>query len=65
MDFYLRPVDEVALSFTQNMLVLLRKIQRENEIGPQVEGTRLFSLDVVAMYPLIPTEDTGVGGGKV
>ena len=34
---------------------LLRKIEQLNEAGPQPIGTHLFSCDVVALYPSVPT----------
>merc|ERR1719234_1559349 len=34
---------------------LLRKIEELNEAGPQPVGTHLFSCDVVALYPSVPT----------
>ena len=55
VDHFLRPVDEAAPSFIQDTPALLRKIQELNSAGPQPPGTRLFSLDVIAMYPSIPT----------
>ena len=54
-DFYMRPVDEAADSYIQDSTDLLRKIQKANEKGPQPKGMWLFSLDVKAMYPSIPT----------
>ena len=55
VDHFLRPVDEAAPSFIQDTPALLGKIQELNSQGPQPKGTRLFSLDAVAMYPSIPT----------
>ena len=54
-DDLLRPVDEAAASYIQDTTALLRRVQRENERGPQPKGMFVFSLDVIAMYPSIPT----------
>ena len=51
----MRPVDQAGDSYIQDTTALLRRVQRENERGPQPKGTFVFSLDVVAMYPSIPT----------
>ena len=55
VDHLLRPVDEMASSFILDTPDLLRNIQLLNSQGPQPPGTRLFSLDVVNMYPSIPS----------
>ena len=55
VDSFTRPVDENCASFLQDTPHLLRKIRQLNAEGPQPEGTFIFSLDVVALYPSVPT----------
>ena len=55
VDSYTRPVDENCRSFLQDTPHLLRLIENLNEEGPQPEGSYIFSLDVVALYPSVPT----------
>ena len=55
VDHHLRPVDEAAASYVQDTSAVLRKIKLENCRGPQPKGTKLFTLDAIAMYPSIPT----------
>jgi hypothetical protein len=55
VDYFLRPVDEAAQSFIQDTPHLLRMIERLNSQGPQPPGTRLYTMDVIAMYPSIPS----------
>ena len=55
VDFYCRPVDESCSSFIQDTPHLLRTIEELNSKGPQPAGTWIFSLDVVALYPSVPT----------
>ena len=62
VDLYTRPVDEAALSYLQDTPDLLRQIQQLNEAGPQPAGTTLFSVDVLVLYPSVPTLK-GAGGG--
>ena len=55
VDSFTRPVDESCSSFLQDTPHLLRLIEQLNNVGPQPEGTFIFSLDVVALYPSVPT----------
>ena len=55
VDSVTRPVDESCNSFLQDTPHLLRLIEDLNTAGPQPEGTYIFSLDVVALYPSVPT----------
>ena len=55
VDSYTRPVDESCKSFLQDTPHLLRLIEELNQQGPQPPGTFIFSLDVVALYPSIPS----------
>ena len=55
IDIFTRPVDEACDSFLEDTPHLLRLIQQLNEAGPQPQGTYIFSLDVVALYPSVPT----------
>ena len=55
VDSFTRPVDEACASFLQDTPHLLRLIEELNSAGPQPEGTFVFSLDVVALYPSVPT----------
>ena len=55
VDSYTRPVDEACPSFIQDTPHLLRLIEEINNEGPQPGGTYIFSLDVVALYPSVPT----------
>ena len=55
VDSFTRPVDESCSSFLQDTPHLLRLIEQLNSVGPQPEGTFIFSLDVVALYPSVPT----------
>ena len=56
VDHYTRPVDEAAASYLQDTPDLLRQIKLLNQEGPQPAGTTIFSVDVVALYPSVPTE---------
>ena len=56
VDHRTRPVDESAPSFLQDTPDLLRQIELLNREGPQPAGTTLFSVDVVALYPSVPTQ---------
>ena len=60
VDYMLRPVDQRVRSYIEYTPDLLRKIHELNKRGPQPKGTIIFSLDVVKMYPSIPT-DTAPG----
>ena len=55
VDSITRPVDEACDSFLQDTPHLLRLIEELNATGPQPAGTIIFSLDVVALYPSVPT----------
>ena len=55
VDSITRPVDEACDSFLQDTPHLLRLIEELNAAGPQPAGTIIFSLDVVALYPSVPT----------
>ena len=55
VDHFLQPVDEQVPTFIRDTPHLLRMIEELNALGPQPPGTRLYSLDIVAMYPSIPT----------
>ena len=55
VDSVTRPVDEACDSFLQDTPHLLRLIEELNAAGPQPAGTIIFSLDVVALYPSVPT----------
>ena len=55
IDFYTRPVDMGAESYLEDTPDLLRQIQGLNDAGPQDETTFLFTMDVNAMFPSIPT----------
>lgn len=55
VDSHTRPVDEACSSFLQDTPHLLRLIEDLNREGPQPAGTFIFSLDVVALYPSVPT----------
>merc|ERR1712055_1260336 len=55
VDSVTRPVDEACDSFLQDTPHLLRLIEELNTAGAQPEGTFIFSLDVVALYPSVPT----------
>ena len=55
VDYYTRPVDEACSSYLQDTPHLLRLIEEINIDGPQPQGTYIFSLDVVALYPSVPT----------
>ena len=51
----MQQVDEQVPTFLRDTPHLLRKIEELYALGPQPPGTRLYSLDIVAMYPSIPT----------
>ena len=55
VDHFLQRVDEQVPTFIRDTPHLLRKIEELNSLGPQPPGTRLYSLDIKAMYPSIPT----------
>ena len=55
LDHYIRPVDESASSYIRDTPHVLRMFRELNEKGPQPRGMCLFTMDVVAMYPSIPT----------
>ena len=55
VDHFLQRVDEQVPTFIRDTPHLLRKIEELNSLGPQPSGTRLYSLDIKAMYPSIPT----------
>ena len=55
VDSYTKPADESCQSFLQDTPHLLRLIEGLNQKGPQPKGTYIFSLDVVALYPSVPT----------
>ena len=55
VDSFTKPVDESCDSFLEDTPHLLRLIQDLNEAGPQPSGTYIFSLDVVALYPSVPS----------
>jgi hypothetical protein len=55
VDHFLQEVDERVPTFIRDTPHLLRLIEELNAKGPQPPGTRLYSLDIVAMYPSIPT----------
>jgi hypothetical protein len=55
VDSFLQTVDEKVPTFVRDTPHLLRMIEELNSKGPQPPGTRLYSLDIVAMYPSIPT----------
>ena len=55
IDAVTRPVDEKAASFIMDTPDLLRKVDMLNSLGEQPVGTHLFTVDVVALYPSVPT----------
>ena len=55
VDSITRPVDEKAKTFIMDTPDLLRKIEELNRRGAQPVGTHLFTIDVVALYPSVPT----------
>ena len=55
IDAVTRPVDEKAASFIMDTPDLLRKVELLNSMGEQPIGTHLFTVDVVALYPSVPT----------
>ena len=55
IDSITRPVDEMADTFIMDTPHLLRKIEELNAVGGQPVGTHLFTCDVVALYPSVPT----------
>ena len=44
-----------AASYVQDTPHVLRQLDEMNKVGPQRSGTFLFTMDVVDMYPSIPT----------
>ena len=55
VDYVVRPVDMAAASYVQDTPHVLRQLDEMNKVGPQRSGTFLFTMDVVDMYPSIPT----------
>ena len=55
IDSITRPVHEMAATIIMDTPGLLRKIEELNEAGGQPVGTHLFTCDVVALYPSVPT----------
>jgi hypothetical protein len=55
VDSFTWQVDESCASFLQDTPHLLRQIRQLNTKGSQPEGTFIFSLDLVVLYPSVPT----------
>ena len=55
VDYYTRPVDERATSYIKDTPHILRMFHNLNIEGPQSDDVWLFVMDVINMYPSIPT----------
>lgn len=63
VDYHLKPFVPKLKSFVKDSKHLIRKIEDINAKGPLPEGSSLFTIDVVAMYPSIP-KDLGLKAAK-
>ena len=63
VDYHLKPSVPKLESLVKDSKHLIRKIEETNAKGPLPEGSSLFTIDVVAMYPSVP-KDLGFQAAK-